>query len=331
MKQILIIQTASIGDVILATAILEKLHAFHPQVPIDILLKKGNESLFFGHPFIRKILIWDKKHHKKLNLLKLLFRIRSTKYDLVINLQRFFSTGFLTALSGAHQKIGFNKNPLSMFYTKRFPHSIGRKGQPYLHETQRNQLLITHLTDSIAAQPRLYPLPKEYAKVSQYKTHQYICVAPASLWFTKQYPLEEWYNFLSQTSTEVFIYLLGGSADFELCDNLVKKLPGHIVLNFAGKLSLLESAALMRDARMNFVCDSSPMHLASSVDAPTTAVFCSTIPEFGFGPLSKNAIIVQEKEGLACRPCGLHGHWECPMGDFACAHKISTEELINRV
>jgi ADP-heptose:LPS heptosyltransferase len=44
----------------------------------------------------------------------------------------------------------------------------------------------------------------------------------------------------------------------------------------------------MKGAKMNYVNDSGPLHLASAMNAPITAFFCSTVPEFGFGPLSEN-------------------------------------------
>ena len=75
MQKILVIQTAFIGDVVLATALLEKLHGQYPNLAIDILVRKGNESLFQGHPFIHKVVIWDKKKHKQLNLIKMAMRV----------------------------------------------------------------------------------------------------------------------------------------------------------------------------------------------------------------------------------------------------------------
>lgn len=45
MQQFLIIQTAFIGDVVMATALIEKLHAFFPGAQIDFLVRKGNEGL----------------------------------------------------------------------------------------------------------------------------------------------------------------------------------------------------------------------------------------------------------------------------------------------
>jgi heptosyltransferase-2 len=93
-------------------------------------------------------------------------------------------------------------------------------------------------------------------------------------------------------------------------------------------MSFLQTAALMKDAKMNYVNDSAPLHLASSVNAPVTAIFCSTVPEFGFGPLSDNSYIVETEEDLDCRPCGLHGFAKCPKTHFKCATNIKPQQLL---
>jgi heptosyltransferase II len=100
------------------------------------------------------------------------------------------------------------------------------------------------------------------------------------------------------------------------------------IYNLAGKLSFLQTAALMKDAIMNYVNDSAPMHIASSVNAPVTAVFCSTVPSFGFGPLSQKSFFLETNEKLDCRPCGLHGYKACPKGHFKCAETISVNALV---
>jgi heptosyltransferase-2 len=101
------------------------------------------------------------------------------------------------------------------------------------------------------------------------------------------------------------------------------------VKNLAGSLSLLQSAALMKGAVMNYVNDSAPMHLASATDAPVTVIYCSTIPAFGFGPLSPVSKIIEAEESLDCRPCGLHGFKNCPKGHFRCAETISVKRVIS--
>jgi ADP-heptose:LPS heptosyltransferase len=62
LNRILIIQTAFIGDVILATSLVEYISkTLGAGVQIDFLLRKGNESLLSDNPLVNKIHVWDKK------------------------------------------------------------------------------------------------------------------------------------------------------------------------------------------------------------------------------------------------------------------------------
>ncbi|MCB0819734.1 MAG: glycosyltransferase family 9 protein [Bacteroidetes bacterium] len=313
MDRILIIQTAFLGDVVLATPVAESLHAAYPNARIDFLLRKGSESLFRNHPFINEVLIWNKKENKYRNLFGLIQKIRNTKYDLVINCQRFAASGLLAGLSGAKTISGFKKNPFSFLFNYQAEHKIGN-GK---HECERNLDLIHFLKIEGIIRPRLYPVDQE---TSQFNLPpDYICMAPASVWFTKQLPAAKWIELGNKIIQETAIVLLGAPTDNELCESIAAEIKNHQVINLCGKPDLLQSAGIMKNARMNYVNDSAPLHLASSVNAPVTAFFCSTVPEFGFGPLSDNSIIVETTEKLSCRPCGLHGRRKCPEGHFRCA------------
>src|SRR5690606_18796652 len=122
-----------------------------------------------------------------------------------------------------------------------------------------------------------------------------VCIAPASVWFTKQLPAKKWLELIHSLEKETTVYLLGGKEDFPVCEIIRQQAAARTVSNLAGQLSFLESAALMKNAVMNYVNDSAPLHLASAVNAPVTAVFCSTVPEFGFTPLSDHSRIVETK------------------------------------
>ncbi len=351
---ILLIQTAFIGDVILATALVEYLHATEPATPVDVLVRRGNEGLLAGHPHIRTVLVWDKKSRKYPHLWQLLRRIRAGRYGRVVTLQRFASTGFLTAFSGAPERVGFTSNPFSRFFTKRVPHVIGDG----THEVARNLSLLgsggrgaesgvlgvgysvlgvgnqetpntEYPTPNTQYLPRLYPSPTdEAAAAALAAAGPYLCLAPTSVWFTKQYPESKWLELLAALPPTLRVYLLGGPPDAAACARLAAGSGRANVQSLAGELSLLASAALMRGAVLNYVNDSAPLHLASAVGAPVVAVFCSTVPAFGFGPLSPQSWVVETREALACRPCGLHGHRACPLGHFLCAHSITVKQLL---
>jgi heptosyltransferase-2 len=269
------------------------------------------------------VLIWDKSGQKYKNLFRLIRNVRNQKYDLVINLQRFANSGLLTVLSGAKETIGFDKNPLSWGFSKKIKHKI----QEGVHEVQRNNALIEVFTDNALQRPVLYPSQSDFEKVAQYQVKPYICLAPASVWFTKQFPKEKWIELINFLAFDGHIYLLGAPNDQALCTEIITSSASTSAISLCGQINLLQSAALMKNADMNYVNDSAPMHLASAMNAKTTAIFCSTVPEFGFGPLADGARIVEITEKLDCRPCGLHGFKECPKGHFNCGNQIKIEGL----
>jgi lipopolysaccharide heptosyltransferase II len=328
LKKILVIQTAFTGDVVLATPVIEKLHRVFPEAKIDFLLRKGNESLLKEHPFINEVLIFDKKKDKLANLWKLMWKVRRKKYDLIVNAHRFGSSGIITAFSGAKERVGFDKNPMYAFFTRKIVHEIGT-GK---HEVRRNLDLIEHYADNGSSRPKLYPTEGDRKLISYFKNvGEYICIAPSSVWFTKQWPVEKWAELIRIIPKQYRIYLLGGPDDIKLGEEIIKRAGKENVANLAGQLSFLQSAALMESAKMNYVNDSAPMHFASAMNAPVTAIYCSTVPSFGFGPLSDNSRVVETEVPLNCRPCGLHGHAECPELHFKCALTIEAARVMGKL
>jgi len=316
-KRILIIQTAFLGDVILATPVVCELNRVFPDAEIDFLLKKGNESLVIGNPKINKVITFDKSSGKWKSILRLIKQVRANKYDLVLNLHRFASSGMIAGFSKGKQRFGFKKNPFSFMYTKSFEHNIGDG----THEVERNLKLISEFGCAAKTRPELFPSDKEQSAVQCYIESEYYCIAPASVWFTKQLPEKKWLELIEKIGSHKIIYLLGGKDDIELCESIRSKSLSKNIVNLSGKLNLLESAALIKQASRTFVNDSGPLHLASAVNAPVTAFFCSTVPDFGFGPLSDDSEI-KEVTNLDCRPCGLHGYKTCPKGHYHCGEKI---------
>ncbi|MDX1652936.1 MAG: glycosyltransferase family 9 protein [Brumimicrobium sp.] len=317
MKQFLIIQTAFLGDVILCTPVISELKRIYPEASIDVVVRKGNEGLLKNNPKIRKIIIWDKKNGKYKSLLKTISEIRQEKYTEVINLQRYFSAALMCLRARSTAKTGFDKNVLGIIYSKKIVHDL-EKGE---HEVERNLKTIAHHGAKPLIRPELFPSKEDFEKVNIYKKEDYYCLAPASVWETKKLPYKKWLELIDLIKNKGRIYLIGGAADIELCSSLKKDSRTEIV-NLAGKLGLLESAALMRDAKMNFVNDSGPLHLSSAMNAPTRAFFCSTVEKFGFGPLSEDGKIVEIDYDLYCRPCGIHGYKKCPEGHFKCGEEI---------
>lgn len=310
-QRVLVLQPAFIGDAILSTGLVETL--CDGGYTVDLLVRAGNEGLFAEHPRLRRLLVWEKRISKYRNWLRLLDQIRAERYDIVVNTHRFAMPGLWTALSGAPQRFGFRQNPLAFACTHLADHTLGDGSM----EVERNLRLISPLNLPGQLAPKLYPRAADYARVDSV-AQPYVTVAPASVWFTKRYPAGRWASLIGKIPTHVGVHLIGSAKDVALCENIALA-SGRTCVVQAGRLPLLASAALMSRAAMNYVNDSSPLHLASAMNAPVTAFFLSTAPVLGFGPLSDVSILREPIHKLACRPCGPTGKRACPLGHFKCS------------
>jgi heptosyltransferase-2 len=319
-NKFLLIQTAFLGDVILFTSLLEKIHHYYPHAEIKILIKKGFGAVFEKHPFVNEVWEMDKPDKSWKAIWGWIKKIRSEKFDVVINAHRYFRTGLLTAFSGAKHIAGYKENPFSFMFnhTARFRIGDGT------HETERLNALTEDFLGKEIFKPKLYPSEKDIEIVSGItKKDPYVCFAPGSVWKTKQLPKEKWVE-LGRTIKNKKIFIIGSSDDYVLGNEILSAcgMDTDKGQNLCGKLSILQTAALMNRAEMNYVNDSAPLHIASAMNAPVTAFFCSTVPEFGFYPLSDNSKVMEVK-GLSCRPCGLHGKTLCPEGHFDCGNRMN--------
>ena len=113
--------------------------------------------------------------------------------------------------------------------------------------------------------------------------------------------------------------------DVDACEEIRGKLDGRCI-NFAGRLSLLESAALLNHSTIVVTNDSGMMHLAQSQKRPVVSIYGPTTEELGYFPLKNNAEVVEYD--IACRPCTHNGLNHCPKRHFKCMENISTNQVI---
>ncbi len=291
-------QTAFLGDAVLGLSVVQALQRAFPDADVRYWVRKGNESIVPG-----PVVVWEKRYDKYRHFLQNLTEIRRFSPDVFVNLQRFFSTGAMTVLSGAKITVGFDKNPWSSFFTYRVPHFIDGR-----HELERNAELLKALGIHQWERPRVRVEEPEM-------DGKYVVLAPASVWATKAWA--HWPELAKILAEKIKVCVVGAPNEREVCTRVA----GDWAVNLAGELSLPQVAGLMKNAVRVFANDSAPLHIAGAVNAPVTAFFCSTVPRFGFGPVSDDSVVL-ETHGLDCRPCGLHGKKSCPKGHFRCGREI---------
>ena len=100
--------------------------------------------------------------------------------------------------------------------------------------------------------------------------------------------------------------------------------PGAV--NVCGLLSLRQSAELYRRSSFVLTGDSAPQHIAAAMHTRVFSIFGPTVLDFGFWPYTNRGVVIEEN--MDCRPCGIHGHRECPEGTHRCMRAVTVERVL---
>ncbi len=331
-RNIVVIQTAFIGDVILTLPLVQGLRKRFKDSKVSFLAIPSAAGVLLNHPDINEILVYDKKGKEKDlgSAIRLIAELRNRRYDVAIVPHRSLRSAALARFAKIPVRIGFSSSAGKFLFTR----VIEYKGQE--HETKRNLKMMAGLDVEIPALelPRVYPshADEKWAAemTASLSEEPMIAVAPGSVWNTKRWPMDLYRQLVSMLVAEgIKVLLLGSGEDALLCGEVAKGL-GNQVINLAGRATLLQSAALMQRCRVVVSNDSAPMHLAVAVGTPVVAVFGATVPAFGFAPLGLQDVVI-ETHGLACRPCSIHGGETCPIKTFVCMNAISSSAVYEKV
>jgi heptosyltransferase-2 len=331
-RNILIIQTAFIGDVILTTPLIEVLKKEYPDTEIDFLTIPASKVLLDTNPKIREVIVFDKRGKDKglRGLMQCANRLKQKNYDLCLTPHRSLRSALLSGNTRAKVRIGFNRSALKLAFT----HIV--KYESRYHEIERNLSLLSAIgLYKKIVYPAIYENAEDKKKVqSFFKTKNIendiiFAVAPGSVWPTKRWPEAYYLEFCQILSSKgIQVILIGGAEDRELCNRISEKL--SLVHNSAGYFSLRESYYLLKKCSGILTNDSAPLHLGMAAEIPVFAIFGPTVPEFGFAPFGAKSKIF-EINNLKCRPCAIHGSKKCPIKTFDCMNNLQPANIANRV
>ena len=329
MKRGLVIQTAFLGDVILALPIVQIIKKSILESQVDFLAIPETSEILKSHPDISQVIIYDKhgKHNSVSAFLDLRAGLRRRVYDFVICPHRSLRSALLSSGTRANIRVGFDRSASKRSFTHVMPWKFG------MHEVERNISLLAPLgIEARREEPRIFPGDGNKEEADRFLAKHgveppYAVVAPGTVWSTKQYPLDMMAQVimgLLERFTKVV--LIGGEKDGGSAGSLTK-IGGNLV-SAVGELPFMASAEIIRRASLLVANDSAPIHVASAFDVPTVAIFGPTVTDFGFYPYHKQSRVVQVS-GLGCRPCTIHGGNHCPIGTFDCMRNISPEEVLS--
>jgi heptosyltransferase-2 len=333
-EKVLIVQTAFIGDVVLATALVESVRHKWPDAAIDLVVIPKAANAVENNPNLRRVITFDKRrrHRRLYHLWKLARKLRAERYDLALAPHRSLRSALLVWLAGIPQRVGFNRSAAPWL----FHHRVVYRQK---HEVERNLDLLRPFGGGEEMPPKIYWTAEDDKIVDDWlnkKTRQprhLIALAPGSVWPTKRWPQEYFEDLAWEISEHLgsLVVLIGGPEDAKLCER-IRVAVGGACFSVAGELTLRQTAALLRRCDLLISNDSAPTHLGVAAGCRVMTIFGSTVPAFGFAPYDPNGerhVIIEHT--LPCRPCTDHGRRHCPLGTLDCLKLITPERVFAKV
>lgn len=325
-KRILLLHTAFLGDIVLASALIRETRLTFPHAMIDFMTSPRTYDIIKNNPHLDEVIIFD-KHHKKLwNFAKLIPVLRRKKYELAITPHSHLTTNFLMLFAGIRQRVGFNR------YRSRRMLTVKVEYKKEGHVAERLLNLLHPFTSKIlSSETELFITEKESDAAEGWllKGRTPVLIAPGSVWKTKRLPRRH-YTSLAKMLTEAGydLVFIGSKAEYELAERIISD-SGAAARNSCGKLSIMESAALIQKSKLLLTNDSGPLHLANAVKTPVYAFFGPTVKEFGYYPYRSGDKVFEVE--LECRPCGMHGSKECPLQHHKCLNLIDPQVVFQAI
>lgn len=318
--KILLIRFSSIGDIVLTTPIIRCLKKQMPAgTEIHYLTKPSFEALLNKNPNIDKLWLLKNKESETIA------QLRSENFNRIIDLHKNLRTlrikFSLGVKSYSFNKLNFKKFLLTQYKVNKLP---------AIHIVDRYFEAVKELKIINDGEGLDYFDPEIPVDLSASFMHDqpFLAMAIGGQHFTKRMPEQKLKEIISGLQTK--IVLIGGKEDLGVADLLEKEFPAK-VLNLVGKLSLHQSAGVVKMSKALITHDTGMMHIAAALKRKILVIWGNTVPEFGMYPYYGNQPIPYynfEVQGLSCRPCSKIGYKVCPKGHFKCMNLQNVNEII---
>lgn len=319
--KILVIRFSSIGDIVLTSPVVRCLKQQLPDSKIHFLTKKQFTSIVEPNPNIDKVFALES------SLPAIIAELKKEKYDLIVDLHNNLRTlrvkQSLGVKSVAFDKLNVEKWLMTRFKVNKLPnlHIVDRYLETVKHLGVKNDQ--KGLDFFIKPKDEVVP-----TSISPELEKGYVAFAIGAQHATKRLPVEKIISICQKIDKP--IVLLGGKTDEEAATQIEKAVK-HVV-NTCSKLTVVQSASLIKQANAVITHDTGMMHIAAALKKKVISVWGNTIPEFGMYPYlpGEGSTIVEVKE-LPCRPCSKIGYDKCPKGHFKCMKEIDESQVVSSI
>jgi ADP-heptose:LPS heptosyltransferase len=286
--KILVVQIGKIGDMILTTPLFKALRQNIPAAHIHAMVSRRGAPVVKGNPHLTTITVYRKD---PVHLFLLLAKMRSTRYDVLIDPKDHYSTesALIARMSRANVKIGFNR-PGKNVFSRPLP---AQEDNAALHAAARNLLPLKSMgiSNSADMRPELFPdsfLQAEVGERYGLRGAQTILLNVSAGDTSRLWEEEKWTDVAQYCISKGFRVLLS----FQPSDMKRARL--------FHSTSIRGMIALIPQVRLVITPDTSIVHIASAFNVPQVALFPPVEWNLNkFRPLSDSSIVLQPKEGEA--------------------------------
>lgn len=275
---ILFVTSTRIGDAVLSTGLLKRLHDEIPRARFTIAAGALAAPLFRDTPRLEALIPVEKKPGG-MHWLELWKRTRSTRWGLVLDLRGSGLSGTLSA-------------------KMRVVHRGTDDADGVRHKVEELARLLK--VEGEPPAPHLFISEDTQAEADDWlRSHEsdkgpILALAPAANWIGKTWPSERFSMLAARLLApdgplpNGRLLLLGGPEDRRATEAIRRETPRRRVIDAAGEVDLLVAAALLKRARLFVGNDSGLMHIAAAVGVPTLGLFGPS-DERRYGPWGPRA------------------------------------------
>jgi ADP-heptose:LPS heptosyltransferase len=285
---ILFICSSRIGDAVLASGLIKRLHDEIPNARFTIVAGPLSAPLFADIPNLSQIIVMEKTKGKG-HWFKLWSQVRGRNWGLIVDRRGSSIARFLRAKRRAIHRTGAGEPVHKVVEAARLLKVADNPPGPFL---------FTSAETEAKADAILGPTPASNGDAP------ILAVAPAANWIGKTWPVERFALLAVQLMQKGGpfengrLLILGGPDDWRASEPLRRSLPRERWIDLTGKADLLTVYACLKRARLFVGNDSGLMHLAAAAGAPTLGLFGPS-DERLYGPWGGNARTVRGPRSLA--------------------------------
>jgi ADP-heptose:LPS heptosyltransferase len=274
---ILFITATRIGDAVLSSGLIKRLHDEIPQASFTIVAGPVAAPLFAEVPGLDEVIVFAKAKDGR-HWFDLWRRVRKRRWGLIVDMR---GSGIARFLSAKRRAI------------------YHRPSGPLVHKVIEAARVLRIEDDP--APPYIFTSPsiEAYADELTAGSGPILALAPAANWVGKTWPLERF----SQVAIRLLrnpgaplengrLMVLGGRGEANLGRDLREVVPRGQLIDLAGKGDLLTAYACLRRARLFIGNDSGTMHLAAAAGAPTLGLFGPSDEQL-YGPWGENTRVAR--------------------------------------